>query len=107
MPRWDWTAAGSPDTTEAAPGTGQAAQSAAPPGPGEPVSFGAHIKPLFRATDRQSMSFAFDLWTYEDVRAHAADVLDRLRSGSMPCDGAWPSDKVEIFQRWADSGMEA
>jgi hypothetical protein len=23
----------------------------------------------------------------------------------MPCDGAWASDKVEVFQRWAGSGM--
>jgi hypothetical protein len=48
------------------------------------VSFGAHIKPLFRESDRQSMSFAFDLWSCGDVRTHAADILDRLRGGSMP-----------------------
>lgn len=71
------------------------------------MSFGAHIKPLFRESDRQSMSFAFDLWSCGDVRTHAADILDRLRGGSMPCDGAWPSAKVEIFQRWTDSGMGA
>ena len=46
-------------------------QAAAPdeqlPGPGQPVSFEAHIRPLFRDRDRQSMSFAFDLWSYDDV----------------------------------------
>jgi len=70
------------------------------------VSFAAHVKPLFRGRDRQSMTFAFDLWSYEDVRAHAADILERLAGGSMPCDGAWPTDKVDLFQRWAGSGMQ-
>jgi hypothetical protein len=46
------------------------------------------------------MSFAFDLWSYDDVKAHAAGILDRLRNGSMPCDGAWPPDRVEVFERW-------
>jgi len=35
----------------------------------------------------------------------AADILDQVRSGSMPCDDAWSSDKVEAFKRWTDSGM--
>jgi hypothetical protein len=68
------------------------------------VSFGAHIRPLFRERDRQSMSFAFDLWSHEDVAARAADILQRLRDGTMPCDGAWPDGKITVFQRWAESG---
>jgi len=52
------------------------------------------------------MSFAFDLWSFEDVRARAAGVLARLQDGSMPCDGAWPTEKVEVFQRWIDTGMQ-
>jgi hypothetical protein len=75
------------------------------PDPGQPVSFAAHIKPLFRPHDRESMSFAFDLWSYEDVKAHAADILARLRNGSMPCDGAWPEDRVEVFERWTATQM--
>ena len=43
------------------------------PGPDETVSFEAHIKPLFREHDRKSMTFAFDLWSCDDVRAHAAE----------------------------------
>lgn len=43
---------------------------------------------------------AFDLWSRDDVRAHGTDVLDRLRDGSMPCDGAWPADQVEVCRRW-------
>jgi hypothetical protein len=76
------------------------------PGPGEAVSFAAHIKPLFREHDRQSMSFAFDLWSRDDVQAHAADVLRRLADGTMPCDGAWPAGKIEVFKRWTESGFQ-
>jgi hypothetical protein len=71
------------------------------------VSFAAHVKPLFRAKDRQSMLFAFDLWSCDDVRAHAADVLDRVANGTMPCDGAWPDERVQVFRRWTESGTPA
>ena len=69
------------------------------------MGFAAHIKPLFRASDRQSMSFVFDLWSYDDVRAHAADIARRLHDGTMPCDGAWSAARIEVFQRWADTGL--
>jgi len=52
------------------------------------------------------MIFAFDLWSPADVQAHAADILDRLRNGSMPCDGAWPREKMDVFERWAGSGFQ-
>jgi hypothetical protein len=71
------------------------------------VGFAAHIKPLFRQHDRQSMSFAFDLWSYDDVRTRATDILARLQDGSMPCDGAWEAVKVEVFQRWIDTGTQS
>ena len=70
------------------------------------MSFGQHIKPLFRAMDRQSMQWAFDLWSYQDAKSHAAGILQRMQSGSMPCDGAWPQEKVQVFQRWVESGMQ-
>jgi hypothetical protein len=25
----------------------------------------------------------------------------------MPCDGAWPHDKVAVFQQWIDAEMPA
>ena len=75
------------------------------PAPDEPVSFAQDIKPLFREMDRDSMTFAFDLWAYEDVRAHADAILGRLRNGSMPCDGVWPDEQIQLFQRWIDAGM--
>ena len=51
------------------------------------------------------MSFAFDLWSYNDVKTNATAIVKRLRDGSMPCDGACSADKVDVFQRWIDSGM--
>jgi hypothetical protein len=50
------------------------------------------------------MKFAFDLWSYEDVSENADAILAKLREGSMPCDGAWPPQQVEIFGRWLTAG---
>jgi hypothetical protein len=25
-------------------------------------------------------------------------------NGTMPCDGAWPPEKIEVFRRWTESG---
>ena len=77
------------------------------PGADEPLSFEAHIKPLFRERDRASMTFAFDLWSHEDVSQNADAILERLREGTMPCDGAWPQDRVETFERWLSAGKGA
>jgi len=77
------------------------------PADDSPVSFAQHIKPLFRASDRQSMSFAFDLWNVDDVRSNADAILERLQDGSMPCDDAWPQEQVEIFGRWIATGRNA
>jgi hypothetical protein len=68
-----------------------------------PLSFETHVKPMFRDRDRQSMEFAFDLWSYDDVSQHADAILGRLKAGTMPCDGAWPQQQVDLFQRWVDS----
>ena len=104
-PRWDWGPAGPPAEEPARAGAGDDAEEITLPGPDETVSFGAHIKPLFREHDRTSMSFAFDLWSRADVQQHAAGILERLRDGSMPCDGTWPADWIEVFQRWTETGF--
>jgi hypothetical protein len=70
----------------------------------EPLSFEAHVKPMFREGDRRSMQSAFDLWSYDDVSRHADAILARLDEGTMPCDGAWPRAQVDLFQRWVESG---
>jgi truncated hemoglobin YjbI len=102
--RWDWTAAGRPASPAVAAAEDQQAQPVTLPGPGEQVSFAVHLKPLFRDRDRQSMSFAFDLWSVDDVRAHAADILERLANGSMPCDSPWPEQQVTLFRQWTETG---
>jgi hypothetical protein len=70
----------------------------------EPVGFETDIKPMFRERDRRSMEFAFDLWSHDDVSENADAILDRLRAGTMPCDGAWLHAQVELLERWIASG---
>lgn len=106
MPSWNWaTSAGPPGSRVSA--LAPVDQDTAPvvrPAADEPVGFEKHIKQLFSAQDRQSMTFAFDLWSYQDVRTHADAIHGRLANGTMPCDGAWPAEKVEVFRRWMNTG---
>ena len=71
------------------------------------ISFEVHIKPLFREGDRESMEFAFDLWSHQEVAENSDAILERLRDGSMPCDGAWPAEQIELFRSWIDEGAAA
>lgn len=73
----------------------------------EPISFDRDIKPLFRERDRGSMKRFFDLWSYQDVAQASDGILERLRDGSMPCDGAWDDERIGVFQRWVDEGKPA
>jgi hypothetical protein len=73
----------------------------------DPMHFDDDIKPLFREGDRKAMRFAFDLWAYDDVATHAGAILARLESGTMPCDGAWPAERIADFRRWIDAGKPA
>jgi hypothetical protein len=74
---------------------------------GNPVTFAADVKPLFRERDRTSMLRHFDLWSFADVSAHASAILARLEDGSMPCDGAWPAERVDVFRQWLAQGTAA
>ena len=109
MPYWTWNTAAPPGSgiRVSAPTTTEEVDDMADaiPGPDEPVSFEAHIKPLFREKDRSSMQFAFDLWDYDDVREHADDIVERIEDGSMPCDGAWSDEQMAVINRWVSSGM--
>ncbi|MFJ4651685.1 ferritin-like domain-containing protein [Nocardia sp. NPDC088792] len=102
-PDWNWGPLGPPAYPVEPPVTETAEP--ALPGPDESVGFAAHIKPLFRDKDQRSMSFVFDLWSHDDVSKHATEILHRLTTGDMPCDGAWPPEKTEVFRRWTESGM--
>ncbi|HEX8854651.1 MAG TPA: hypothetical protein VF752_03550 [Thermoleophilaceae bacterium] len=71
------------------------------------ASYAADIKPLFREHDRESMKSFFDLWSYDDVVENSDVILTRLAAGDMPCDGAWPSEQVELFRGWVEAGAPA
>jgi hypothetical protein len=73
----------------------------------EAVGFGRDIRPLFRDTDVDSMSGSFDLASYDDVRANADRILERLSDGSMPCDSPWPQERIELFRSWVSAGCPA
>jgi len=53
------------------------------------------------------MRFAFDLWSHDEVSEHAAAILERLRTGTMPCDGAWPPERIAVIERWVAAGTPA
>jgi hypothetical protein len=109
VPRWWWVC-------NAKPGARISARASDPennggatitlPDPGETPSFVRHIKTLFRTMDRESMRFAFDLWSHDDVAKHAAEILKRLQAGTMPCDGAWPPAQIAVFEQWVVAGMQ-
>jgi hypothetical protein len=70
----------------------------------ESISFERDVKPLFRDRDRQSMKWAFDLWSHDDVASNGDAILERLRDGTMPCDGAWTAEQIALFQDWVAAG---
>jgi hypothetical protein len=51
------------------------------------------------------MAFAFDLWACEGVKENAQAILQRLRAGTMPCDGPWPEHQTDLFEQWINEGM--
>ncbi|MFI6509813.1 CDGSH iron-sulfur domain-containing protein [Streptosporangium sp. NPDC050855] len=104
VPRWWWVCSATPGSRVSALAPVAEEPAAGLPGPGEPLGFAAHIRPLFRETDRRSMSSAFDLWSHTDVARHAEAILVRLRRGDMPCDAPWPADRVDVFARWVAEG---
>jgi len=67
-------------------------------------SFTRDIQRLFRTQDVEAMRYAFDLSQYDDVKTNAAAIYSRLADGSMPCDGAWPADRIALFRQWVDEG---
>jgi CDGSH-type Zn-finger protein/truncated hemoglobin YjbI len=109
MPHWWWACDATPGARAPALGADdeQDQEPVTLPGEGEPVGFEEHIKPLFRERDRKSMKFMFDLWSYDDVTANAEGIAKRLEDGSMPCDGAWPPERVAVFRRWVKEGKKA
>ncbi len=46
-------------------------------------------------------------WSHDDVAQNGDAILERLRSGTMPCDGAWPDEQVAVFADWIEAGTPA
>ena len=108
VPRWWWVCNAKPGARISALASDPESKGGATitlPDPGETPSFERHIKTLFRTMDRESMRFAFDLWSYHDVAKHAEAILKRLQAGTMPCDGAWPPTQIAVFEQWVVAGM--
>jgi hypothetical protein len=78
------------------------------------TSFDTDIRPLFTERDIRAMSKAFNLGNYEDVKAHAAAIYDRLRGiggAIMPPppprgEGPWPDSKIQLFAKWIADGCQ-
>ena len=104
VPSWGWGPAGAPHVATA---VDDGARDVVIPDAASPVSFADHVKALFREKDRASMLFAFDLRSYEDVAANAGSILERLEAGTMPCDGSWTPERIDVFRRWIAGGKRA
>jgi hypothetical protein len=96
---------GSPGAALPQPEVGVAALAVDPPaGDATVPSFERDIRPLFTDRDRAAMRWAFDLGEVASVRQHAEAILEQVAAGRMPCDGAWPADRVALFRRWVEAG---
>lgn len=71
-----------------------------------PVRFETHIRPLMRVIDRDNMLWRLDLWSYDDVRTNADEILQRLQVDMPPQSygGLWPEEWITLFQRWKNEG---
>jgi len=80
-----------------------------------PVGFAKDIRPLFKQLDIDHMKWFCDLGSYDDVKLHAQEILNRLKATSGPVmppppskggDGPWSTDNIALFQSWVDGGYQ-
>jgi hypothetical protein len=96
---------GPPGAAVPEPEAGVAARAVDPPaGDATVPSFDRDIRPLFTERDRAAMRWAFDLGEVASVRQHAGAILEQVAAGRMPCDAAWPAERVALFRRWVQAG---
>ena len=94
-----------PDAAGREPEAGVPARAVDPPAAADTVpSFARDIRPLFTERDRAAMRWAFDLGEVASVRQHADAILEQVAAGRMPCDAAWPAERVALFHRWVRAG---
>jgi hypothetical protein len=80
----------------------------------ELTSFQIDIRSLFTERDIHAMSKAFNLASYDDVKAHATAIHDRIRGivgAVMPPppprgEGPWPQARIELFAKWIADGYQ-
>jgi hypothetical protein len=78
------------------------------------TGFQSDIRPLFTERDIHAMSKAFNLTNYDDVKAHAAVIYDRIRGigGAVTPpppprgEGPWPQSRIELFAKWMADGYQ-
>jgi hypothetical protein len=78
------------------------------------TSFQADIRPLFTQRDIDGMKKGFNLASYDEVKAHAAAIYDRIRGiggALMPPppprgEGPWPQTNIELFAKWMADGYQ-
>ena len=78
------------------------------------TSYQADIRPLFTERDIQGMMKGFDLASYDEVKAHAAAIYDRIRGiggALMPPppprgEGPWPQSRIDLFAKWMADGCQ-
>jgi len=76
------------------------------------TSYESDIRPFFTQRDIQGMSKAFNLASYDEVKAHAAAINDRIRGvggAVMPPppprgEGPWPQSRIDLFAKWLADG---
>ena len=76
------------------------------------TSFATDIRPLFTERDIQGMAKGFNLATYDEVKAHAAAIYDRIRGiggAVMPPppprgEGQLPQPRIDLFAKWLADG---
>jgi hypothetical protein len=80
----------------------------------KPTSFQADIRPLFTERDIEGMKKGFNLASYDEVKAHAAAIYDRIRGiggALMPPppprgEGPWPQSNIDLFAKWMADGYQ-
>jgi hypothetical protein len=78
------------------------------------TGFQTDILPLFSERDIHAMRNAFNLGSYDDVKAHAAAIYDRIRGiggAVMPPppprgEGPWPQSRIDLFAKWMADGCQ-
>ncbi len=78
----------------------------------KPTSFAADILPLFTPIDIQHMAFFCDLSNYDDVKANAQDILERLKGHGgrimpPPPRDPWTDTNIALFASWIEDGFPA